>query len=136
MRYRMEDANGDYTFGLGLANFHVNSPAAVALAIKTRLMLWQGQYFADKTAGVPWDTQVIGFNPASLYDAIIKDEIAATPGYASLVSYSSSVNAARGLSITALVDTIYSGKATVAVTLPASGFGFGIGPYGENPFGE
>jgi hypothetical protein len=42
MRYRREDDDGDYTFGQGDDTWLVNSPEAVAQAIKTRFLLWYG----------------------------------------------------------------------------------------------
>lgn len=39
MRYRREDDDGDYTFGQGDDTWLVNSPEAVAQAIKTRFAL-------------------------------------------------------------------------------------------------
>lgn len=39
MRYRVLSPTGDYTFGQGPGEFLVNSPAAVAQAIGTRLRL-------------------------------------------------------------------------------------------------
>ena len=47
MRYRREDADGDYTFGQGDDTWLVNSPEAVAQAIKTRFLLWYGGYAVD-----------------------------------------------------------------------------------------
>ncbi|EKH5089394.1 hypothetical protein O5Q68_004428, partial [Salmonella enterica] len=53
MRYRREDAEGDYTFGCGDDTWLINSPEAVAQAVKTRFALWYGQWFLDKTEGTP-----------------------------------------------------------------------------------
>jgi hypothetical protein len=49
MRYRREDDDGDYTFGQGDDTWLINSPEAVAQAIKTRFELWYGQWFLDTT---------------------------------------------------------------------------------------
>lgn len=49
MRYRREDTEGDYTFGSGDDTWLINSPEAVAQAVKTRFALWYGQWFLDKT---------------------------------------------------------------------------------------
>ncbi|MBZ8873882.1 hypothetical protein H5S67_26565, partial [Escherichia coli] len=51
MRYRREDADGDYTFGSGDDTWLINSPEAVAQAVKTRFELWYGQWFLDTTEG-------------------------------------------------------------------------------------
>lgn len=52
MRYRREDADGDYTFGSGDDTWLINSPEAVAQAVKTRFELWYGQWFLDTTEGL------------------------------------------------------------------------------------
>lgn len=60
MRYRREDTDGDYTFGCGDDTWLINSPEAVAQAVKTRFALWYGQWFLDKTEGTPWIQSVLG----------------------------------------------------------------------------
>ena len=56
MRNRAMDANGDYQFGRsGL--FLVDSPAGVAQAIKTKLLLAAGEWFLDADEGTPYSTQ-------------------------------------------------------------------------------
>lgn len=60
MRYRREDADGDYTFGSGDDTWLINSPEAVAQAVKTRFELWYGQWFLDTTEGHR------GFSPYSV----------------------------------------------------------------------
>jgi hypothetical protein len=62
MRYRREDDDGDYTFGRGDDTWLINSPEAVAQAIKTRFELWYGQWFLDTTEGTPWIQSVLGNN--------------------------------------------------------------------------
>jgi hypothetical protein len=62
MRYRREDDDGDYTFGQGDDTWLINSPEAVAQAIKTRFELWYGQWFLDTTEGTPWIQSVLGNN--------------------------------------------------------------------------
>ena len=49
MRYRREDDDGDYTFGQGDDTWLVNSPEAVAQAIKTRFLLWYGDWMNGQT---------------------------------------------------------------------------------------
>lgn len=110
MRYRQLDANGDYTISLP---FLVNSPAAVAQAILTRLRLWTGEWFLDRTEGTPWDQQVLGPRANSNPDAAIKQRILGTAGVTGITSYSSSyVGSTRAFSVTATVATLY-GAATV-----------------------
>lgn len=134
MRYRALDANGDYTFGQGSDNFLVDNPACVAQAVKTGLLLWQGEWYLDTTAGMAWGTQVLGSGTQSLYDQAIKAKILSVQGVKDIVSYSSSLNTAnRVLTVDCTVDTIY-GIANVGVNLSTAG-GYGVGPYGERPYG-
>ena len=103
MRYRQLDANGDYTVGLP---FFFNSPRGVAQAIRTRLKLWQNEWFLDSTAGTPWRQSILGRsqNP----DAFITQEILGTDGVTALVSYSSSLNRpTRVLTVSGVADTLY-----------------------------
>jgi hypothetical protein len=106
MQYRALDANGDYTVGQVLAN----TPQAVAQAVRTRLLLWRGEWFLDTTDGTPWLQGILGHN--TNYDLEIQQRILGTPGVTEIVSYSSSVSSARALSVTATINTIY-GQATV-----------------------
>ncbi|EJX4360738.1 hypothetical protein OD522_005447, partial [Salmonella enterica] len=67
MRYRREDENGDYTFGRGDSGFFVDCPEAVAQAVKTRLQLWQGQWFLDVNEGTPYEQTIIGKQVSEVY---------------------------------------------------------------------
>jgi len=116
MRYRALTATGDSTIFSGNTMFLVNSPAAVAQAISTRLKLWQGQWFLDTTLGMPWMQQVIGKHTQSVRDAAIQNTILGTPGVNQIVSYSSTLNG-RALSVVCVVDTIY-GPLTIASQPP------------------
>jgi len=105
MRYRALDPNGDYSFG---APFLKDSPAVVAQAALTRLLLWKGEWFADTADGTPYLQNVLGvtaqFNP----DVYIKQRILETPGVNAIVTYSSSLNpVTRALTVQTLLDTIY-----------------------------
>jgi len=115
MRYRKLDANGDYT--LGSNAFLVNSPDAVAQAIKTRLALWLGEWFVDVTDGTPWNQKVLGKRlPGRNPDAAIKQRILGTQGVTEITGYSSTFDGnSRTLSIAATVNTTY-GAATIQVT--------------------
>lgn len=117
MRYRALDASGDMTFGQSQANFLVNSPAAVAQAVQTRLGLLTGEWFLDTTEGTPYMTEVVGTGTQQIYDQAIKARILGTQGAASITSYSSSLDPiTRKLTVSATVLTIYSSQ-TVGVTL-------------------
>lgn len=60
MRYRKQDEQGDYSFGSGLNDFHIDRSEAVALAIETRLKLWVGEWFADTSDGTGWSQAILG----------------------------------------------------------------------------
>lgn len=117
MRYRALDANGDMTFGQSQANFLVNSSAAVAQAIQTRLGLLTGEWWLDLSEGTPYMTEVVGTGTQQIYDQAIKARILGTQGAAAITSYSSSLDpTTRKLSVSAQVLTIYSSQ-PVDVTL-------------------
>ncbi len=106
MLYRQLDANGDYQIG----QFLQNTPAAVAQAVQTRLKLCRAEWFLDVTDGTPWLQEILGRN--TNYDLEIQKRILDTPGVTEIVSYSSNVDSARALSVTATINTIY-GQTTV-----------------------
>jgi hypothetical protein len=107
-RYRALSSTGDYTFGQGERNFLVNSPEMVAQKVRTRLLLWQGEWFLDSTAGTPWLQSVVGKNKNPTYDLVIQQRILQTAGVKSIDAYHSSVNSSRRLSIAVTITTIYS----------------------------
>jgi hypothetical protein len=121
MRIRAEDANGDFQFGLSDAQFLVNSSAAVAQAIHSAVLLFQGDYFANLLLGVPWETEVLGYGTGSLYDAALQNVITGVtgvdPNWLSYPnSYSSALNTTtRVLTVNMRVKTIYGGTAILSI---------------------
>lgn len=108
MRYRRENANGDYTFGQGDDTFLVNSPDCVAQAVKTRFLLWQGQWFLDTTEGTPYLQSILGKQQAAVYTLAVSDRISGTQGVNSIQSLDSNNDGTtRRVSFTATIDTIY-----------------------------
>lgn len=108
MKYRQLSAEGDYSFGNGRAEFYVDSPAAVAQAVKTRLGLAQGEWFLDLTEGTPYSTQILGTGTMTLYDQAIQERILGTPGVSRINEYASVLNRnTRQLTVTARITTIY-----------------------------
>lgn len=129
MRYRALTATGDYSFGLGPSEFLVNTPATVAQAVLTALLLHQGEWFLNITAGMPWETQVLGYGTQTLYDAAIKSAILGVEGVKQILNYNSSLNTkTRNLTVNVTIDTIY-GEATI------TGASVGILGYGQMPYG-
>lgn len=109
MIYRRLDNNGDYSFGNNLQNF-VLSAEAVGQAIKTRLLLLQGEWWEDTSQGLPLFQNILGQpgtseNLASA-DLLIKDIIANTPNVTGISDFKSTYKN-RKYGFICKVDTIY-----------------------------
>ena len=100
MLYRQLDSNGDYQLGAFLSN----TPATVAQAVQTRLLLWRGEWFLDVTDGTPYMQDILGHG--TNYDLEIQDRILSTPGVLEITKYSSSV-VNRALKVTCTLNTVY-----------------------------
>lgn len=126
MIYRKLDSNGDYTFGKRNGNFFVNSPDAAGQAVKTRLMLFRGEWFLDINAGLPYNSQVLGAGTVRTYDAAIQAEILNTQGItetgvrnvvSKIIDYASSVDpVTRKAKVSCKIDTIF-GRTFLETTL-------------------
>lgn len=113
MRYRALDAAGDYQFGrAGL--FHINTPLAVAQAIKTRLALWSGEWFLDSAEGTPYHTEILGTGTNNTRDQAVRTRILETPGVLSIDNYSSRMTAQREFIVSVTVNTQYGATSLTA----------------------
>jgi len=112
MKYRKLDANGDYALGTG-ADFYVDQPEAVAQIVKTRLLLYRGEWNLSPDDGMPWRSEVLRSLPPRAYDALVRQTILSTPGVISLIAYNSDITD-RALSINATIQTEY-GESQVAL---------------------
>lgn len=117
MRYRTLSPTGDYTFGQNGTNFLVNSPEAVAQAVKTRLALAMGEWFLDLSYGTPYQSKILGAGRVSTYDSAIQDVILNTQGVTAIIQYNSKVDPnTRAATVFVVIDTQY-GSATVQVSI-------------------
>lgn len=116
MRYRVLSATDDYVFGSGPSEFLVNSPEAVAQAVKTRLMLARGEWFLDTEEGTPYSTEILGEGTLELYDQAIRERILGTQGVTAIDQYASYLDPQRNLRVACTISTIY-GATTVNQTL-------------------
>lgn len=117
MRYRTLSPSGDYVFGQGRQQFLVDTPAAVAQAVKTRLALFTGEWFLNPDDGTPYSTDVLGAGTGGRYDAAIQQRVLDTPGVSGITDYASSLDrSTRRLTVQIAIDTIY-GTASVATSL-------------------
>lgn len=113
MKYRKLDENGDYVFGGNLASFFIDQPEAPAQAVKTRLMLQQGEWFADLSDGTPWKTKVLGKYTSATRDPILRRRILGTQGVSNIALYASQfAPSTRQYDVQAEITTIF-GRATI-----------------------
>lgn len=114
MKYRKLDAAGDYSFGSGTSDFWANVPDAPAQAVRTRLSLWEGDWFLDRREGMPWRTKVLGKYTESTRDPVIRSHVLGTRGVKSILEYSSDLNRdARKFAGDVKIDTVY-GAASIS----------------------
>lgn len=126
MIYRKLDANDDYVFGKGPGNFLSNSPETVAQAIKTALRLFQGEYFPDTSAGVPFGSKILGAGTKSSYDLALQSVILNVTGVLQITQWASSVDpTTRKASVSCTVDTVY-GQAQLKITQKAFSYSPGL----------
>lgn len=112
MRYRRIDENGDYVFGNGQYDFLIDIEA-VPQAIKTKLRLYQGEWWEDLSEGLPFYQDVAG-----QFIRTDEDKDIVTRLYCNRISDVEEVNSFLSLnpefdnekriySLTADIDTIY-----------------------------
>lgn len=113
MRYRKLDKTGDMTFGSQQADFYRDSPEAVAQAILTRLRLWAGEWFIDRTEGTPYQQAILGTGTKKTIEPAMRARILDTQGVTTIEEFELIINAeSRVANINAVVNTQY-GTATV-----------------------
>lgn len=81
--------------------------ADVAQAVKIRLLAVRGEWFLDRTAGIPYYEQVLVKNPnLSHVDALFRQTIVETPGINQLLSFETDFDAnTRTYTVTWSADT-------------------------------
>ncbi|WNX61358.1 hypothetical protein RWU60_07570 [Acinetobacter baumannii] len=113
MRYRKQDDMGDYSFGSGLNDFHIDSAEAIAQAIDSRLKQWIGEWFADTSDGTGWSQAILGKQSKSLYELTLRKRVLETYGVVSIESFQSLLDPdVRRLTVSMTVNTIF-GKTTL-----------------------
>lgn len=108
MRYRKLTADDDYSFGNNELDFYRDEPAAVGQAVKTRLLLWLGEWFLNIEEGTPYMQGILGKYSQAVADTTIQDRVLETQGVTDIQDYQSIKNAdARTLTVGFELDTIY-----------------------------
>ena len=70
MKYRKLTSTGDYSFGSG-GNDYADGNEAVAQAIKTKLLLFYGEWWEDFGEGIPMFQSVLGqTNPETIKSSL------------------------------------------------------------------
>ncbi len=106
----------DYTFGLGTSQGFLVDTAAVAQAIQTSLLLFQGEWWLNLEIGLPLWQDILGTRNNSNYiTLLIQDVILSVPYVQAITSISSTYNSTtRQFSFTATVTTNFSTQITVS----------------------
>lgn len=108
MRYRKLSPTGDYVFGNSLNDFYINVPQAPAQAVKTRLLLWQGEWFLDSSVGTPYPSGVLGKHTQAQADTVIQDVTVNTQAVVDITTFNSQIDPdTRGYSVVQKIDTLY-----------------------------
>ncbi len=130
------------TFGHGSSDFWFNTPDGVGQAIKTRLMLFAGEWFLDTSEGTRWggfplsdavvnQGQILGAHTQQTRDLAIKLRVLQTPGVSSIEDYSSSFGPdQRSFAVSMKVSTIYGKLAIQAGQTLETGFVLDVSPIG------
>jgi hypothetical protein len=114
MKYRTLSPTGDYQLGRsGL--FFIDTPEAVAQAVRTRLLLVSGEWFLDSTEGTPYPDQVLGTHTQAVRDIVLRSRVLDTVGVSEITNYYSTV-VQRAMSVHVTLTTAYGvTKATTEV---------------------
>lgn len=108
MRYRKLSPTGDYVFGNGQKDFYRDIPEAVGQAVKTRLLLWLGEWFLDIDSGTPYMQGILGKYSIEKANVTIQDRVLRTQGVRGIQNYQSELEAnSRSMTIQFDVDTVY-----------------------------
>lgn len=109
IKYRILDADNDYSFGRGQQNLTYGI-FAVSQAIKTRLKLLYGEWWEDTEDGLPLFEQILGklstTKDLTIVDTKIKERIIGTQDVISIEEFSSTCED-RKYSFECTVNTKY-----------------------------
>lgn len=120
MRIRKVDESGDYVFGHGVADFHVDVPDGPALLAMERLRLWLRDWYQDTTDGTPYRERVLGRHTETVRDLVLRARILGTEGVRAITAYDAALDPnTRKLTVSATIDTEF-GAATINTALTAS----------------
>jgi len=109
LKYRKLDSSRDYVFG-GNQNDFLTGNLAVAQAIKTNLLLLQGEWWEDVDKGLPLFQNILGQTGTpendSAIDLLVQGVISSTQGVTGIKDFTSSYEK-RKYSVSCTAETIY-----------------------------
>ena len=117
MTVRKLDADGDIATS---GQQFVSNKEEVAQTIKTRLMLFLGEYFRDTSDGTDWFGKILGKGRGlQTAEAAIRRRIAQSPGVLTINQFSADFDlTTRSLSVTCGVVTPY-GQTNINIESPS-----------------
>lgn len=116
MIFRQLTAAGDWTFGAGLANY-ASGQQAIALNIKTSILMWQGDCFFSLPGWVNWKG-LLNVGQQRNLDIALQGILLQAYGVMEVLSATVVVNpTTRQFFATYTVDTVYSQQITNQVQI-------------------
>ena len=109
MLYRKLDSSGDMVFGNGMNDFYTDAEA-VAQAVKTNLLLFQGEWWESTETGLPLFQHILGQSGTPEHvqaaDLLVQDVITSTPGVIRINDFKSAYES-RKYTMTCTIQTQY-----------------------------
>lgn len=110
MRVRRLDANGDWTFGRGRADYADRSES-VAQRVVTRLRSFRGDWFLDLDHGIAWIERMERGNERQQLEDDVKRQILGTDGVERILAFDIAFDGkTRRVTITASLRDIYGNE--------------------------
>lgn len=104
----LDPVTGDLVLTAGRLGL-VSGVDAVAQRLRNRLRLWRGEWFIDRTVGIPYLTQVLGKAPQQQVEALLRAAILSCPGVATLRSFRLAVTPERVATVDFSVTAVDGG---------------------------
>lgn len=118
----IDPTTGDLSFVNGAAPVTQLQADVVAQRLRIKLYTFYGEWFLNNTIGVPYLQQIFGkVKKKSTVDLIFQGLISGDPGVIEILSFTSSISAARGYSMTFSVR-VADNSESLPITITLGGF--------------
>ncbi len=114
MIIRNLDANHDFTFGSGLANYIAGNPA-IGLNIETRILSWLNDCFFDMNAGIDWVNRLGSKNQRTLLETDLRRMVLQSFGVTGIISFYTTL-IGRTFTASYTISTIFSSQYQNTIT--------------------